>query len=200
MTTTGRPRREAGKGFWIILAMLVGALGVCVAFLGWYLSSGDAEPLPVLGGAESSAARDWTGSRGVVLYHAASDGLGMITEELAVPARDRTEDEILDVMTSLCQAVPPSGAVRLIPAGTEVRAVFLNREKGHVVLDLSAPLTANLSGGTASEQALLRSLLRTLAFNFPELRTCNLLVDGAQVATLAGHVRTDAPFVLGRWR
>jgi len=200
MSATGRSRRQAGKGFWIILAVLVGALGTCVAFLGWYLSSSDAEPLPVLAGAESSASRDWTGSRGVVLYHVASDGLGMVTEELAVPARDRTEDEILDVMSSLCMAVPPAGAVRMIPSGTEVRAVFLNREKGHVVLDLSAPLTAGLPGGTASEQAVLKSLLRTLAFNFPELRTCNLLVDGTQVATLAGHVRADAPFVLGRWR
>ena len=200
MSTSGRPRRQAGKGFWVTLAVLVAALGAAAAFMGWYLSRGDVVQLPVLAGADTDTVRDWTGSRGVVLYHVARDGLDSVTEELAVPTRDRIEDEIFDVLTALCDAMPPSGAVRTIPEGTAVRSVFLNRETGHVVLDLTADLVTGHPGGTASELATLRSLLRTLAFNFPELRTCSLLIDGSQTTTLAGHVRTDAPFVLGRWR
>ena len=77
--------------------------------------------------------------------------------------------------------------------------LFFNEDKGHVVIDISAELVTGHPGGVAAEQATLTVLLRTIAANFPRIRKCSLLVDGAQVETLAGHVRTDRPFVPSRW-
>ena len=192
-------RKQAGRGFWWTLVLLVSVLGAVTAFLGWYLSRGPGETSGVLPG-EAGPASDWTGSRGAVLYLAASRGAGTMTVDLALPARDRPADEIRDVLVELCEVDLPLGAARAIPEGTAVRGVFLDADAGHVVVDFTSSLVAGHPGGTAAEMATLRSVLRTIAFNFPELRTCSLLVDGALVATLAGHVRTDAPFVLGRWR
>jgi len=45
----------------------------------------------------------------------------------------------------------------------------------------------------------LTSILRTVALNFPSLETCRILVDGAEVQTLAGHHVMDRPFALRRW-
>lgn len=200
MSTRQTGRSRAGRGFWWTLAALVAALGAVAAFMGWYLSRGSVESLPALPGGAAADPAEWTGSRGVVIYHAAADGRGVVAEELVLPVRDRVEQEVADVLTALCAAVPPEGAVQAIPVGVEVRSVFLDRDSGHAVVDVSAALVTGHPGGVAAEQATLRSVLRTLAVNFPELRTCSLLVDGAQVTTLAGHVRADDPFVLGRWR
>lgn len=196
----GTGRQKAGRGFWWALVALVAVLGVVTAFMGWYLSRGTGEQAAPLAGGEGGPAGEWTGSRGAVLYLAAAGGMGTVTVDLVLPARDRREDEIRDVLTELAAATVPDGAVQALPEGTGVRGVFLDAASGHVVVDFTSALVTGHPGGVASEQATLRSLLRTLAFNFPDLRTCTLLVDGAQVATLAGHVRADAPFVLGRWR
>ena len=54
--------------------------------------------------------------------------------------------------------------------------------------------------GMKVENATLQVILSTLALNFPEIETCSLLVDGAQVETLGGHIQADQPFALRRWR
>ncbi len=77
--------------------------------------------------------------------------------------------------------------------------MFLDAEQRHAVLDFSAELVTQHPGGSTAEVATLTSILRTVALNFPSLETCRILVDGAEVQTLAGHQVMDRPFALRRW-
>ena len=47
--------------------------------------------------------------------------------------------------------------------------------------------------------ATLTTILRTVALNFPDTRSCVILVEGAQVETLAGHLDMARPFDPRRW-
>lgn len=140
-----------------------------------------------------------TGDRSVVLVFPEWDALGYVTEPRQIPSRSRVDEDLLAVMRSLCAGPTVSGAVSALPAGTRPLAAFYDPEEHGVVLDFSAELVTRHPGGGASETATLTSILRTVALNFPDAEQCWILVEGAQVETLAGHVTLDQPFAPRRW-
>ena len=139
------------------------------------------------------------GERAVVLVFPNWDATGYIIEERQLPSRDRLEADLLAVMSALCDGPTTGGAISAMPEGTHPLAAFYNEADGSVVLDFSRELVVNHPGGSAAESGTLTVILRTLALNFPEVRLCSLLVDGAQSETLAGHITMDHPFVPRRW-
>jgi hypothetical protein len=125
--------------------------------------------------------------------------MGYVSELRRVPSRSRIEEDLLTVMASLCAGPTVSGAVGALPRGTRPLSAFYDPEEHGVVLDFSEELVTRHPGGSASELATLTSILRTVALNFPEAESCWILVDGAQVETLAGHLTLDRPFRPRRW-
>jgi sorbitol-specific phosphotransferase system component IIA len=117
-----------------------------------------------------------------------------------LPTRGRIEDDVVAVMNALCDGPRTPGAISAIPEDTRARTAFVDPATGHVVIEFNRELAARHPGGSAAEYATLTVLLKTLALNFPEFSTCSLLVDGAQVETLGGHLQADEPFALRRWR
>jgi hypothetical protein len=200
MSSSGRqPGRVVGRGFWWSLGILIAILCVAAVFLAWTLSRSDGEATPLLSAAPAEDIQEVAGTRSALLYHLKSDGRGLLVEGMQLPSRDRFEEDVQTVLGALFSAEPPVGAVKVFPDGCRLNNVFFNEEQGHVVIDISAEIVTGHPGGVAAEQATMTVLMRTIAANFPRIRKCSLLVDGAQVETLAGHVRTDRPFVPSRW-
>ena len=200
MTAAETKRRATGRGFWWTLVVLVLVLAVAAAFLAWYLSRGPGEELRLVPLTQDVGTRELAGTRGVVLFFIDSYGEATVSRELQLPSRATTEDEIRAVLDALCDADPGRNTDSALPPDARPTSVFLDRDAGQVVVDWTRELVSAHPGGSGSEQATLAVILRTLAWNFPELGSCVLLVDGAQVETLAGHVDTSRPFDLGRWR
>jgi len=140
-----------------------------------------------------------SGDRAVVLVFPNWDGTGFVNEERQLPSRNELESDLLAVMAALCAGPTLSGAVAALPPGTRPLGAFYNEDDGSVLLDFSPELVTNHQGGTAAEHGTLTAILRTVALNFPEVRLCFLLVDGAQSETLAGHLSLDQPFQPRRW-
>ena len=86
-----------------------------------------------------------------------------------------------------------------MPEGTRTLGAFVNPEDQSVVLDFSQELVTGHPGGSAAEVATLTSILRTVALNFPGTRSCVILIEGAQVETLAGNLDMIRPFDPRRW-
>ncbi|MBU0743401.1 GerMN domain-containing protein [bacterium] len=193
-------RRATGRGFWWTLAVLMLVLAMAAAFLAWYLSRGPREKAMMIPLVPDLGARELAGTRGVVLFFADGNGEAAVSRELQMPSRATREDEVREVLEALCDEDPGRLAVSALPVGARPRDVFVDRGAGQVVVDWTRELVSAHPGGSTSEQATLAVILRTLAWNFPELESCVLLVDGAQVETLAGHLDTSRPFDLGRWR
>lgn len=201
MSTTGRrTKRRDDRGFWWTFAILLLLLGGAAGFLAWYVSRGSGETGPLLPAAAVDAAQELGGTRSVALFSVRADGRDLISSEYQLPSRDRVEEDLRAVIDALLAAELPAGAVRAFPGGTTLRSVFFDGERGGAVLDFNSRLVSGHPGGAAAEHATLSVLMKTIATNFPRVRSCTLLVDGAQVETLAGHVRCDRPFVPSRWR
>jgi hypothetical protein len=83
-------------------------------------------------------------------------------------------------------ARPPG--LRLFPADTVVRGVYL-LPGGTVVVDLGgATLTAGWGTGSHQELMAVQSLVHSIVANFADARRVRVVVNGSPAETLAGHI------------
>ena len=83
--------------------------------------------------------------------------------------------------------------VSAIPTGTTLRALFITRG-GEAYVDLSGELVTGHPGGSTNELLTIRTLVDALTANLPAITAVQLLVDGKELDTLAGHVDLRRPF------
>jgi hypothetical protein len=178
---------------------LLGLLGAA----GWWFLRGGSEgpvgeffdPAEELAGEPQQGA----GDRAVVLVFPEWDATGFVTEQRQIPSRGRPGEDLLGVISFLCEGPRISGAISALPAGTRALGAFFDPADESMVLDFSQELVTGHPGGSAAESATLTSILRTVALNYPDTEKCIILVDGAQVETLAGHLELSRPFDPRRW-
>ena len=82
--------------------------------------------------------------------------------------------------------------VSAIPAGTMLRAIFLTPQ-GQAFVDLSADVSSAHPGGSLSELLTIYTIVDALTSNLPAITSVQLLVDGKEVDTLAGHIDLRHP-------
>jgi len=189
---------KKGRPLWPILVVLAVVAG---AFGWWYGQRGDEEIVDDLPEIADGPAVDapLAGDRAVVLVFPEWDASGYVTEERQIPSRDRPGEDLMGLLDILCEGPRISGAVSAMPRGTKPLGAFVDPEDQSVVIDFSLEIVTGHPGGSAAEVATLTSILRTVALNFPDTRHCIILVEGAQVETLAGHLDMIKPFDPRRW-
>ncbi|HET6348203.1 MAG TPA: GerMN domain-containing protein, partial [Candidatus Krumholzibacteria bacterium] len=140
------------------------------------------------------------GTRNVTLYFADTDepNIHPETRELAVSHRE--DEQLREVIDALIAGPTASEGLSAIPGGTKLLSAMVDADSGTVYLDFSGELVSNHPGGSAAEYCTIAAIVRTVGDNFPELQRVQLLVDGAQVESIAGHLRADQPFVVKEWR
>ena len=82
--------------------------------------------------------------------------------------------------------------VTAIPAGTTLRDVFIT-ERGDAFVDLSGDVAAKHPGGSLAEIFTVYTLVNALTVNLPAVTRVQILIDGKEVDTLAGHVDLRHP-------
>jgi hypothetical protein len=96
---------------------------------------------------------------------------------------------------TIAQLLNPADGVRnaAIPEGTELLSLFLTNT-GSVYVNMNRNLQDRHLGGMTSELTTVTSLVNTLLFNFSDVRQVQILVEGAEIETLAGHIDCRKPF------
>ena len=105
---------------------------------------------------------------------AADQARAIVEAQLAVPAA----------------ATPP--LVSAIPPDVKLRDVYLT-ERGDAFVDLSGEIVAKHPGGSLDEIFTVYSIVNALTVNLPAITRVQILVDGKEVDTLAGHVDLRHP-------
>jgi hypothetical protein len=177
---------------WLIGGVLAAALGVWVVSLwlpGWL-----ADPRP-----ESSSTTTLPGDpvaaetrriHASLFYVAESgDGLVAVDREVVYAAAPAAQARRI-VEAQLAQA--PEGQVSAIPAGAEVRSLFLT-SRGEAFVDITAPLSTNHPGGSLHEALTVYAIVNALTINLPDITAVQILIDGREVDSLAGHIDLRHP-------
>jgi spore germination protein GerM len=126
------------------------------------------------------------------LFYVAGDGVSLTSVERDVPFGENTVEQAKAIVgAQITPAGPP--LVSAIPAGTTLRALFITRG-GEAYVDLSRELVTGHPGGSTNELLTIRTLVDALTANLPAITAVQLLVDGKELDTLAGHVDLRRPF------
>ena len=127
------------------------------------------------------------------LFYISDEGTALTGIEHDVPYGEGTAGQARAIITAQIEA-PPDPLVSAVPPGTTLRALFVTR-KGEAYVDLSHELIAEHPGGSLNELLTVYTLVDALTFNLPGIVSVQLLVEGKEVDTLAGHVDVRRPLM-----
>jgi spore germination protein GerM len=139
---------------------------------------------------ETTAARRIT----VTLFYISEDGLRLASAQREVPFGATPAEQARHILDEALKA-PADPLASAIPGDTRLRAVFVS-PRGEAFVDLSGEVARNHGGGSLDELFTVYAIVNALTVNLPAITAVQILVDGKEVDTLAGHVDLRRP--LGR--
>lgn len=179
------PRRAALVAA-LIVFVLAGAWFLLFVVPRWYAARATdaAAPGPA---APAAAERKITAT----LYYISEDGLSLVGVTREVPYGDPVVEQARRIVEAQLAAAPAPLAPA-IPVGTTLRTLFLT-ERGDAFVDLSPEVSTRHSGGSLDELFTVYAIVDALTVNLPAITRVQILVDGKEVDTIAGHVDLRHP-------
>jgi spore germination protein GerM len=144
---------------------------------------------------EEEVEPETTGSIRVTLFYLSSSGRMFSLEERDIPFSNSLQEQAKQVLRQLL-AGSRRGRGSAIPSGVSLRGLFITQQ-GLAYIDLSQELITNHPGGTCAEELTVYSLANTLISNFPAVKKVQILVEGREIQSLAGHLDLTRPYGRG---
>ncbi len=176
------------------------AIAIFAVAAGWFLFFGlptwygarHAQPAAPAPAAASTSAAGGSAVRRITatLVYISEDGMSLAPVQREVPFGANVADQARAILEAQIAASPP--LVSAIPADTKLRQVFVT-DRGDAFVDLSGDVTAKHVGGALDEILTVYAIVNALTVNLPAITRVQILVDGKEVDTLAGHVDLRHP-------
>jgi len=125
------------------------------------------------------------------LFYVAGDGTHLTSIERDVNYGDGALEQAREIVAAQIAAVPDP-LVSPVPEGTTLRALFIT-DHGDAYVDLSGSIMSGHPGGVTNELLTVYAIVDVLTTNLPSVSAVQILVDGKEVDTLAGHVDLRRP-------
>lgn len=181
---------------WRAIIIGVAAMAVSLWLLALWLP-GWLAPVPS-GSAASDAAAPPAGTAETdarrihaLLFYVASSGDALVGIDREVPYAPSPAAQARAIVEAQL-AAPPPGHVSAVPAGASVRALFLTG-RGEAFIDLSSELASQHPGGSTAEALTVYAIVHALTVNLPDISSVQILINGREVDTLAGHLDLRHP-------
>jgi hypothetical protein len=125
------------------------------------------------------------------LFYVSEDGNTLVGVAREVPFAEGTADQARRLIEEQLRPAPPPYAPPL-PPGTAVQTVFVT-ERNEAYVDLSPEVATRHPGGSLDELFSVYAIVNALTVNLPAIERVQILVDGKEVDSLAGHVDLRRP-------
>jgi len=179
------------------------ALGVIVAAgaLGWAIFwwlPGIIAPQQA--GRGGSAVADAPAGNGrtirATLFYANETGDGLVGVEREVAQADDTAEQARNILDRQFEPAP-APLIQVVPEATRLRTVFLI-SGGTAYVDLTGEVASTHPGGSLDELLTVYAIVDAITINLPSVTGVQILIDGKEVDTLAGHVDLRRPLPANR--
>ncbi len=190
---------------WIAIGIGTAILLVVLTWLiatrlpGWL--AGGTAPATTSAGSGSAGTTTTTGRGGetgrrikATLFYVTEDGRALTGVSRDVTFGATPTEQARHIVEAQVQA-PPSGTRSAIPAGATVRGVFLTETK-EAYVDLGGAIRTGHTGGSLDEALAIYAIVNAVTVNLPDITAVQILIEGREVDTLAGHI--DLRYPLGR--
>jgi hypothetical protein len=125
------------------------------------------------------------------LFYVSDDGARLVGAERDVPFGETVASQAREIVNAQLAAVVDP-IVSAIPPSTALRAIFVT-ERGEAYVDLTQAFAAAHTGGSTSELLSVYTIVNVLTANLPAITSVQVLIEGKEVDTLAGHVDLRRP-------
>ncbi len=132
-----------------------------------------------------------TASITATLYYGSQDGQSLVAFKTDVPFADELVAQGREILAMQLEPAP-SPYVSVIPEGTALRAFYVT-ERGEAFVDLSREISTAHPGGSFTELLTVYAIVNAVTANLPAVQRVQILVDGGEVDTIAGHVDLRRP-------
>jgi spore germination protein GerM len=180
-------KRERRTFFGLWIGLMVGAVLFFVGYVLWSGKPYHGPPKPVAEPKPMQVDR----YQEVILYFSDEQAEYLVSEPRTIPWNERPLERARAILEALIRG-PETGLQPTIPQGTRVRGVRLG-EGGICSVDFTGGIISNHPGGTSSELMTVYSIVESLTKNIPGIQAVQILVEGKQRETLAGHLFIGGP-------
>ena len=183
-------RRSILAGTLVVLAALAVWLTIAVAVP--RLSRGrSAERAPAAPAAAGQTAAPAERKITATLFYIGEDGMALRPVQREVAFGEPITEQARRIIEAQISAPPPPLA-SAIPDGTRLRALYIS-DRGDAFVDLTGEVTSKHTGGALDELFTVYAIVDALTVNLPAITRVQILIDGKEVDTLAGHVDLRQP-------
>ena len=172
-------------------------IGVALlALLAWMVTRGlerivTPRPETALTGAGGAAADAGVPHITATMFYEAADGTGLVPVRREVPLAEGVVPQGRAILVAQLEPAPEPH-VSVIPQGTTLRAFYVT-EQGDAFVDLSPEASTRHPGGSFTELLTVQAIVHAVTANLPSIQRVQILVDGKEADTLAGHVDLRRP-------
>jgi spore germination protein GerM len=128
------------------------------------------------------------------LFYGSADGQWLVASRRDVPLAEGVIAQGRAILAAQLQMEAPQPLVSVMPRGVTLRSFFVT-ERGDAFVDASAELSRAHAGGSLNEMLTVYALVNAVTANLPAVRRVQILIDGKEVDTLAGHVDIRRPLL-----
>jgi hypothetical protein len=176
------------------LAVGIGVL--FIALLAWAVMRSleriaGVQPAPVELVVEPSAPPPGVPRITATLFYGSADGDALVAVRREVALAEGTVPQAREILEAQLQSAPEPYA-SVIPEGTAVRA-FYTTVRGEAFVDLTPEVATRHPGGSSTELLTVYAIVNAITANLPTIQRVQILIDGREVDTLAGHVDLRRP-------
>lgn len=120
------------------------------------------------------------------------DGSHLVTVAQDMVRESTPLDQARGALDALLTLTPRAPQTSAIPSGTTLLGLYAT-DTGEVYVDLGGEVTRAHPGGTLRELLTVYSVVHTVLDAMPSATAVQILIDGREVETLAGHVDLRSP-------
>jgi len=184
---------ESNRGWWLLLAGGLALFGV----IAWGIAQiGPSDPPAATESDPTAAPATGTDQGGAhiaaTLFFGSPDGQALVPLQRDVPLGSSAVEQGQLILTAQLREEAPAPYISVIPPGTTLRAFYVT-DRGDAFVDLSREVVDGHPGGSQHELLTVYALVNVITSNLPAARRVQILVDGTEVDTIAGHVDLRRP-------
>ncbi len=182
----------------VIWGITLGAIAICLGVTLYIIERSKQTVIPIPPPPLPAAANPLEAPpepQEVNLFLLDTTAMGLVPVKIERRLHRELTQRLNQVVTALIQETPPNFR-NTIPRGTELNGVYIDSQQT-AYLDFSNHLTDGHIGGTTAEFLTVTAILKTVFDAFPDdIRQVQILIDGKNIETIAGHLNLSQPLHL----
>jgi len=126
------------------------------------------------------------------IFYASPDAQRLVPVKREVPFGEGPIEQGRQIVNAQLTMPAPASTIGVVPQGAVLRSFYVT-EKGDAFVDLGPEIAAGHPGGSAAELLTVYAIVNAVAVNLPAVQRVQILIDGKEADTLAGHVDLRRP-------